>query len=174
MPLCDMSLSVAQCAQQPHLSGCCAHGSVCSATGCVLNSTLTEIYISNAFKTVALCGSFLFVIGAGVVDFMIGCIYYSVRRRREREHITRSRQTQTHMVVNARSGPTEVGAQEELTSSARHISELDGMCCGCGSVANTVLLPCLHAVCCTRCSERAPRCPLCNTVCEGKQRLFQV
>lgn len=158
----------------------CRAGQVLSTFGCIPFAEEGTMFI-NVNKLVWVNSSAqLIVVFVGIVDFLLGTLYFYFRRRRNEERLERSRAARQSVRVNEDGQVVEQPPKRLFSRSPaarrplKPVSELNGRCCGCGGTADTVLLPCKHAVCCSSCSERATYCPFCKEPCSDRQRLFAV
>lgn len=160
------------------VTGCCPPEARCSSFGCVMDETSNDLFVSSVMLMWISAGVPLCTIIAGVFEFLATTYFYCCRRRRSAQRLQRYRQQQEQSNVNAEIAPTDSTSFFPFSSTepraSTSVSELDGHCCGCGGAADTILLPCSHAVCCHECAVRATHCPFCKEVCEGQQRLFPV
>lgn len=162
--------------------GLCPSGFLNSSYGCVAESSESKIFISTDKLFWVNSGAQLIILSAGVLDFVLGTLYFYLRRRRTEQRLQRSREARQPLRIN------EDGAvlcrdathhrffsqSQQPSKPLKPVSELNGCCCGCGEVADTVLLPCKHAVCCISCSANARYCPFCKETVSDRQRLFPV
>ncbi|KPA84558.1 hypothetical protein ABB37_01093 [Leptomonas pyrrhocoris] len=158
----------------------CPSGQVPSSFGCIPLSEEGTVFINTNKLLWVNSGAQLIIVFVGVMDFLLGTLYFYVRRRRNEERLERSRAARQSVRVNEDGQVVEPPRKRLFSRSPvshrplKPVSELNGRCCGCGSTADTVLLPCKHAVCCFACSDRATYCPFCKEPCSDRQRLFVV
>lgn len=158
----------------------CGVGELQSRFGCVAVSDEDNVFINTNKLLWVNSGAQLIIVFVGVLDFVIGTLYFCIRRRRNEERLERSRAARQSLRINEDGRTVDPPRKRMFSRSpAAHrplkpVSELNGRCCGCGNVADTVLLPCKHAVCCYSCSDHATFCPFCKEACTDRQRLFAV
>jgi hypothetical protein len=158
----------------------CPSGQVHSTFGCISLAEEGTVFISTSKLFWVNSGAELIIIFVGVVDFLLGTLYFYFRRRRNEERLERSRAARQSVRVNEDGQVVEQPRKRLFSRSPvpnrplKPVSELNGRCCGCGGTADTVLLPCKHAVCCYSCSGHATYCPFCKEPCTDRQRLFAV
>ncbi|KAK7199659.1 hypothetical protein NESM_000011300 [Novymonas esmeraldas] len=158
----------------------CRSGELPSAYGCIPVSEGDTVFINTNKLVWVNSGAQLIILFVGVLDFLLGGLYFYFRRRRNEERLERSRASRQSVRVNE-DGRAIDSPRKRLFSRSpasrrplKPVSELNGRCCGCGGIADTVLLPCKHAVCCYSCSDHATYCPFCKGACTDRQRLFAV
>ncbi|CAJ1011183.1 hypothetical protein Q4I28_006496 [Leishmania naiffi] len=157
----------------------CSYDELPSPYGCISHSTEDTVFISTNKLFWVNSGAQLIIILVGLIDFFLANLYFFIRRRRNEERLERSRASRQSLRVNedehmGDSPSTGFSRSQALHRRLKSVSELNGRCCGCGRIADTVLLPCKHAVCCYSCSDHATHCPFCKEACEDRQRLFAV
>lgn len=164
---CGVNYTVKECWDNRATLQCCPADSYCTQWRCVSELVAPVLFISMSKLVWWNVVAQLVVLLAGLVDFLLSTAYYRLRRRRVEQRIERVLQTVNTMI------------NEEMVTVNAHkpllqLSELSGRCCGCGEVADTVLRPCHHAVCCHLCSPKALFCPFCKAACTSQQRLYPV
>ncbi|GET91387.1 hypothetical protein, conserved [Leishmania tarentolae] len=158
----------------------CPKGELPSPFGCIPPSEEDTIFINTNKLVWVNSAAQLIIILVGVIDFFLGTLYFFIRRKRNEERLERSRAARQSWRVNEDGNVADPPKKRLFSCSPmpqrplKPVSELNGRCCGCAKVADTVLLPCKHAVCCYSCSDHATYCPFCKEACTDRQRLFAV
>ncbi|KAG5470026.1 hypothetical protein LSCM4_02717 [Leishmania orientalis] len=158
----------------------CRYDEQPSPYGCIPPSEEDTIFINTNKLVWVNSVAQLIIILVGLIEFLLGTLYFFMRRRRSEERLERSRAARQSLRVNEDEDVMDPFMHRIFSCSPtpyrrlKPVSELNGRCCGCGRIADTVLLPCKHAVCCYSCSDHATYCPFCKEVCADRQRLFAV
>ncbi|CBZ29442.1 conserved hypothetical protein [Leishmania mexicana MHOM/GT/2001/U1103] len=158
----------------------CPQGELPSPFGCIPPSAEETVFINTNKLVWVNSGAQLIIILVGVIDFLLGTLYFFIRRRRNEERLERSRAARQSLRVNEDGNVADPPKKHLFSQSPtlhrplKPVSELNGRCCGCARIADTVVLPCKHAVCCYSCSDHATYCPFCKEACTDRQRLFAV
>lgn len=158
----------------------CQSGHVPSEFGCIRLDEENTVFINTNKLFWVNTGAQLVIVCVGVIEFLLGTLFFYFRHRRNEERLERSRAARQFVRVNEDGQVVEPPRKRLFSRSStpnrplKPVSELNGHCCGCGGTADTVLLPCKHAVCCYSCSDRATYCPFCKELCSDRQRLFAV